>query len=488
MTLSKQNDPIGGIVKNASILSISLGITMVLSLFLRMYLPRLLGPEKIGVFFFAESISLIFFSFMPLGISVYISRKVPPDPDHAKDVLNSIIAVEIVAGVVIGLVMYIVLKLSGKPDETVNAAIIMGIFACFHIFHRDILKRMFIARNEVKLVSIINVITKVTLVLLAFVLLYIRANVYSIAISCMAAELLASLILLWSCYKRNLLKGKVSKSTITSILKIGLPFYIAIVFASIGSEVDMTMLGAMSTNTELGYFGAASKLIGVFLLFVPVLSSSLTPALSVAFSESIEKFGQLAQQALQFLLVLTFPLTMILILFVKEVALILYGEGFEYSHKIIGYLSPSLILTYINTMLGSGLSLSSSGRVLASIIFLGISLNVILNGIFIPFGLDFWGTGGAGLTVTLTTLFSEMMVAACIFYFYPAKIFSKKIAYTILIVELPAIIGIIYFDTIYEFELWQRIAIFALIPFYLFLSRVLTMKQLQFIYHKIRTK
>ena len=52
-------------------LSTSMGVTMVLSLMVKMYMPRALGPETLGIFYYSESLALIFFNFVHLGIAFY---------------------------------------------------------------------------------------------------------------------------------------------------------------------------------------------------------------------------------------------------------------------------------------------------------------------------------------------------------------------------------------------------------------------------------
>lgn len=461
---------------------------MVLSLLLRMYLPRLLGPEKIGQLFYAESISLIFFSFLPLGVSVYISRMIPPNPSHTKEILSSVLFMQFVYGLLIAGAMYTFLMFSGKDQATIQFTMTMGVFAGLHIINRETLKRTTIAIDEVKIVTIINIVTKLVLVGTAFLLLYFDESVESAIYALVLSEVFCFILLMTNFSRKKLVSLSIDFSVLRAILKVGLPFYAANVLAAVSTEIDMAMLGSLTSSEELGYFGAASKLVGIFLLFVPILSSSVTPALSVAFSKDKASFIHLTQQAIRFLLIITFPLSMAMTLFAGEFATILYGDGFEPSHKIIAYLSPVLLLTYLATLLSSALSISKTGKTLATVIFVGVLINVSLNSFTVSLGLAHWGVGGGGLAVTISTLISEVVGVCLLMRLFPGKLVNTKMMMLIVLLEVPAFLCLWFFDALRETPLVYRILGFGLTPLYLFTIGALKRSELVEMMKEIRRR
>ena len=65
------------LLKNMSMLTSSLGLGMVLGLILRVYIPRVLGIEAVGEYYYAASIASLITTFYGLGLSIIFSGLYP---------------------------------------------------------------------------------------------------------------------------------------------------------------------------------------------------------------------------------------------------------------------------------------------------------------------------------------------------------------------------------------------------------------------------
>ncbi|WP_141734448.1 flippase [Oligoflexus tunisiensis] len=468
------------IAKNVSLLSLSVGLTMVIGLALRMLLPRIMGPEKMGIFYFADSFTTAFFAFLPLGFTTYINRTVPSNHGHVRDIFDTIVLMELLMAALIGLAMFASLMIFKRDAgwETWGTVMIMGIYAATFNFQRNILHKIFIAIDKVRLVSIINVVVKIVLVAGCLVIFKFHPTILLVAIMHALSEIFGLFYMMREARRHQFFGEGFSRERLRELLKVSLPFYMAGVLTTFFTETDTNMLSFMSSDIEVGYFGSANKLIGVFLLLIPILQSSFTPALSQALHEGAGNFGKLYKQLMNLLLVFSLPLSVVLILFGDYISRLLYGDGFQASYKIVCFLTPVLTMMYINTFTGACLYLSSPGGQISRIFIIGLIINVALDMVAIPIGLKF-GPGGAGVAVTFCTFICEVYTFLAMTRIFPTQVLDLKLFKNMLVILAPCWLGMLFYEPMVALNFWERLAIAALAPFYALLTRLVTMAEIK---------
>lgn len=467
----------GRLARNVSIMGLSVGITMLISLALRMVLPRVFGPEKMGVFYFAESFSSLFFTFLPLGITTYINRTIPARPAHTREILNTILSLQASAALLIGFLLWTTLHWSGRDSQTTGVTLLMGAYAAIVVFQRSIFHTIFMAHEEVTLISRLNVAVKAILVFSCLLVLWIHPSLYLVAAMHLFAEFCGLAFLMWRSRQRGYFAGRPQIAQVKEVLRISLPFYLAGVLNGVYSEIDTTMLAHFANSKEVGYFGAAYKLIGVFLLLVPIMHNALTPALSRALAAADGSFQSLVQQILKFLLVASLPLSMGLIIFGDHIARLLYGESFGPSFKVLCYLSPVLTMMYLNTFMGICLNLTSSGKKMALVFVFGIILNIGLDYLLIPFGLARATEGGAALAVSFSTFLCELYTFVAMAFFFPGRVFQRSTLYGCFVIFLPCWVGMAFYEELIALPFGYRVLLALAVPLYALLTRVVTIAE-----------
>ncbi len=476
------------IARNVSVMGLSLALTMLLALALRMAMPRVLGPEKLGIFYFAESFANLFFTFLPLGLNTYIFRHIPARPAHASEVVPSMLFIQLLMALLLGLGLYIALHLGHHDAITRQTTLIMGFYAALMIFSKSVLHNIFLALDRVSLISKVNVIVKLILVGSCLLVLKLYPSVLLLAMMYALSELSGLSILLWFAQKKALFTQAPSVLKIKKILKTSLPFYMASVLNGVYAEIDTTMLSYLGNHSEVGYFGAAYKLIGVFLLFIPLMQSSLSPSLSRAHADADGSFEMLVGQILRFFLIICLPLSLGVLLFGDYIATLLYGAAFAPSFKVLAYLSPLLIMMYLNTFMATCLNLVSSGHKLALIFLSAISLNVLLDALFIPKGLAREGVGYAAQYVSFSSFICETFAFTAMVHIFPAKIWNRNLSYRCLAIFVPCALAIAVYDQILELDFLQRCLLSLLVPVYAFGLRLITWAECKGFWNLIRRK
>lgn len=475
-------------LKNFSILSVSVGISALLSLGLKMYIPRELGVENLGKFHFSEQLALLLFGFMPFGIGSYINKYIPPNPSHAKDILFSIYCFQILFSLLLFSIMFGVLTYMGKASDVIYASFFMGGWAFSEIFQNAIIKKIYIGMDKMKRVSIISLTQKLVLVIIGSLSLYIYGTLFHLAASFFLSSLLCFGYIFFDAVKLGILKINFDRKLTQKILKLSFPYFFGLVLISSFQTIDTIMLSILGGDIETGYYGAANRLIGVFLILIPAVSNAFVPSLSKDFIANKDRFVTTLQNILFGLLIWSLFLSFGLALFGDYAIDILYGKGFSYSYKVLGYLAPVLALTYINTVLGTAINISTNGKIMSIIMALALSLNVILNYFVIPYGLLEMGKGGGGVAVTFTTIVTELFIAICLVYFFPIKVWNKDVLYKSFIVLLSCSLLLVYYDFLQSIEIIHRLIIFLVIlPCYVLLTRLIKISEILELYGAVRS-
>ncbi len=459
--------------------AMSTGTTMVLSLALKLYLPRVLGPEKLGAFYFTESFSMLFFIFLSFGTQSYIARTVPPNNHHAKEIFSTLFVSQVLFSLLLEACLYVGLKILDSDQETTNAALVMGIQYAVMMLQTNLFKCMFISLERYKLVIRINILTKVVLVSSSLAVLHFKPEIIYLSVCFLIAELTGLTILLSIAYRENLLCKNLNFPLLKGILRLSMPFFITGIFGDIYNSIDSSMLTILTGPKEAGYYGAAFRLIGVCLVFVPIIDSAIMPTLSKSFKESIPEYTLLLRNIMDFLLLVSFPIALAIVLFGQEITLILFGPGFEKSYRIMVFLAPILLVIYLNVFLAVGLKLSTNGYKMALVLCFTTLINIIIKRFMIPFGASQWGEGGAGMAAAISTFGAEMLIFSLLLMITPHRSFDWRSAKNCLLSIAPVFIAAVFYESIAETPVYLKIIGFIIgTPLYALAIGLLSIKNI----------
>jgi O-antigen/teichoic acid export membrane protein len=119
-------------------------------------------------------------------------------------------------------------------------------------------------------------------------------------------------------------------------------------FVNLYFRIDMTILTKLRPAAEVGWYGAAHKIIEV-LMFVPaVLVAASFPGFSRLFVEDRERLGRAAHKLLRLLLLLALPLAVGASLLGTPLMTLLFGRAFAPSGPALGWLTVALVFIFLN--------------------------------------------------------------------------------------------------------------------------------------------
>lgn len=314
------------------------------------YTARTLGAESYGRVGFAISVVSYFSLVASLGIPSYAVRKCAQkrdDPNELAKTVKELLLVNSVSliityAVFIGAVLFIPRL---RADKT-----IMLISSTSIILHTFGVEWFYQSIEQYDYITMRNIITKTISVAFLFAFVKSPADIvpYSImtVIGTVGSNILnfirlPKLVNIRKKYRLNL------KQHIKPIFVLF--FYYAA--TTIYTNLDVVMLGFMTSNTVVGFYNASVRLKNVLVSVVTALGAVALPRASYYLSnKENEKFASLIRTSLNYVLMISLSLAVYSTFEARPIILLLAGSGYEGAISPMMWIMPSIIFIGIGSI------------------------------------------------------------------------------------------------------------------------------------------
>lgn len=379
------------------------------------YVSRVLTPSGTGKVSFATSIVSYFVLLSQLGIPTYgikVCASCRGNQEKISRVVQELVIISLVSSTVAFVFFYMLVQVVPELEQEKTLLMIIGTTILLNGIGMEWLYK---GIEDYKYITISSLVFKGIAVVAMFLFVKCK-NDYIIygGLSVFAAS--ASNIL-------NLINGRNYIFHKTKIpldfkrhFKAIFVFFAMACAATIYTHVDVTMLGFMKNDVDVGYYNAAIKMKQFLVGIITSLGAVLLPR-SVSYIEEgkYNKFVEISKSAIDYVLFISIPLTIYFIVFGKES--IFFLSGSEYFNSVIPMqiMMPTLIFISLSNIIGIQMlvPLGNEKQVLHSEL-IGTVVNVSLNTILIP--------QLASIGAAVGTLFAEF--AVLVFQYH---VISKKI-------------------------------------------------------------
>ena len=449
------------------------------------YVSRILLPEGTGKVNFATSFISYFTMFAQLGIPTYgirICAMVRDDRKKLTRTVHELLFINLVMCVISYLAFFIILFTVPKLHEDKLLYVIVSANILLTTIGMDWLYK---ALEQYTYITIRSLIFKVVALVAMFLLVHEQKDyvIYGgIAIFAGCASNIMNLI---NVHKYIDLKP-VGDYQIKRHLKAVGVFFAMSCATTIYLHLDTIMLKFMTTDADVGYYGAATKIKTILVSIVTSLGTVLLPRVSYYIKQNqMDSFRSVTKKALNFVFLISLPLTVYFILFAKEGIYFLSGK--EYTGAIVPMqiIMPTLILIGITNILGIQIlvPLGKEKYVLYSEIA-GAVTDLILNAILIPF---FQSSGAA-----IGTVAAEFAVLLVQFYALKDEVtpMFKAIKYYKIIIALVLGVAASFWVPFLNFNSFVTLVISAVIFFAVYGVALLIMKEqlVNDIFNQVKSK
>ncbi|QTE67050.1 oligosaccharide flippase family protein [Clostridiales bacterium] len=349
------------------------------------YVSRVLLPTGTGRVNFATSVISYFLMFAQMGIPSYGIRACAKIRDN-KEKLTRTAHELLILNLIMSLAAYILLAIAliviPKFREERTLLIVISLTIGLNAIGMEWLYK---ALEQYAYITVRSVIFKFIALVAMFLLVHAESDyiIYG-AITILAASA-SNVLNLINAHKFIGFKP-VGDYDLRKHLKPILVFFAMACATTIYTNLDNVMLGFMTTDADVGYYGAAVKIKVILVSIVTSLGGVLLPRASYYVEHgNMEEFKRITSKAMSFVFLFATPLTIYFIMFAHNGVLLLSGEAFEGAIIPMQVIMPTLLLVGITNIMGIQI-LVPTGRekvVLHSEIA-GAIVDIVINAALIP--------------------------------------------------------------------------------------------------------
>jgi O-antigen/teichoic acid export membrane protein len=321
-------EKISSIARNTSYFTLALVLQKIISLaYFTMY-ARELGPNDLGQYYFAISVTSIFAIFIDFGLSNILTREIAKHPEKSSDLLGNILTVKLVLAAITFVFLILWTRFWGYGEITRDlifiSAIAMVLDNITSIFYA-------IARgfHNLKFESIASVIFQLIVLIISVIIINLDLDIRWLMFSLVSASLFNLMYSAIIVYKRFKLRGHFTwdRVLIRQILWLALPFALYGIFQRFYTFFDSILLFKFAGDRAVGLYQIPFKII-VAIQFLPMaFTASLYPAMSAYWQHNRQQLSITFERAITYSLILGLPIMIGTIALADQIVL-LFKEGY----------------------------------------------------------------------------------------------------------------------------------------------------------------
>lgn len=349
------------------------------------YVTRVLGPAGTGNVAAAGSVIIYFTMFAMLGVPTYGIRacaKVRENKDELSRTVQELLLINIImmifSYIVFGICLFTVKEF--QQDRLLlfvtSGAIILNVLGASWLYS---------ALEQYTYITISAMVFKAVSIVLMFAFVHTKEDyvIYGgITIFASAGSYVLNFIRLRQFVSLRPMRNYNFCRHIKPILM----FCALTAATTVYTNLDIIMLKFMTTNTDAGYYDAAVKVKNILISLVTSLGVVLLPRLSFYIETGrMMEFRRMIAKAVNFVLLLSLPLTVYFIFYAKESILLLSGSKYIGATLPMCIIMPTIIMVGLSNVFGIQILVPTNRehKVVISVI-IGAAVNLILNVICIP--------------------------------------------------------------------------------------------------------
>lgn len=354
-------------------------------LFIGIWLAKYLGPERLGLLSYSQSVVALFIPFATLGIHAILSKELIKKNTSPEELIANAIAIIIAGEILAYFLLKIFLVISNVKNPELNIIEVIGltifgqIAIVFEVYFQSELKSKNIATTSLisltisSIIKIILILFKAPLILFAF----------SYVIDGLVILLCYSFFL-----KRNndikLGKMRISFKNIKNLLKESWPLLLGSLLTSIYWKIDQVMLKMFLGDYEVGQYSVAARLSEA-LYFLPVaIVLALNPAIVNAKEHNSSEYKKRMRNLYSLMIYISVPMSVITYLASDLIIMVLFGKEYYASSKVLQIHIWASVFVFVGVASGRWLVTEGIQIYLTLNQGLGALSNILLNLILIP--------------------------------------------------------------------------------------------------------
>jgi len=327
--------------KNTSWLFAEKILRMIVGLFVGVWVARYLGPDKFGLFSYAQSFVGLFAAIATLGLDGIVVRELVKHPDRESGLLGTAFYLKIIGAIATLMILYIAIHFTSNDHFTNVLIFIIASTTIFQSF--NVVDMYFQSKVMSKYVVYANIISLFMSSLVKIALILMDAPLIAFAwVVVFDSFVLASGFVYFFLGKSNFnFKSFIfKKETAISLLKYSWPLLLTMIIVMAYLNINKILIKYyLDDLTLVGYYSVAMR-ITTLIDFIPIIIiNSIFPFL---IESSLNKKIHLnnLQIISNYFTLISVVYAIILIAFSDKIVTLLYGKEYHEAATLFKYMVP----------------------------------------------------------------------------------------------------------------------------------------------------
>ena len=266
--------------KNTSWLFFEKILRMFVGLFVGIWVARYLGPERFGLFSYAQSFVGLFTAIATLGLDSIVVRELVKNESKSNELIGTAFYLKLMGAILTLLVLAIATYFTSNDRYTNLLVFIIASATIFQSF--NVIDMYFQSKVLSKYIVFSNIISLFASSIVKIILILIDAPLVAFAWAILFDSIVLALGFIYFFLKYSTLmvrKIYFSKLIAVDLLKNSYPIILSSAVIAIYLKIDQVMIKSMLGEIAVGQYTAATKLSESFYFIPLVISYSFFPAI-----------------------------------------------------------------------------------------------------------------------------------------------------------------------------------------------------------------
>lgn len=391
-------------------------ISTALPLITSPYLSRVLGASKLGVFSFTQSIVGYFLLLSALGTVNYGTRTIA-SCKHDKELLSKnffeIFIFQCLTSIVsLGLYSLYILFIC---KDNLIIAICQGVLLFGSLLD---INWLFFGIENFKVTVTRNIIIRISTVVLILLLVKSPNDLWVYTLLMSAGTFFSNAVLFYfvpRVVKLSAVKN-VSIKGIIKHIKPNLVLFIPLLAMSVFHIMDKTMLGALSTYEQTGFYYNADKVINIPIGIITGIGTVMLPrATTMIENGKVKESDDLFNFTVEMIIAVSSAMAFGIAAISREFTPFFFGDGYDSCIILIIVLAPVLIIKAMSqTSRMQYLIPHRKEKIFIQSVFIGATVNMLVNAFLIPWIGALGAVVGTLMAELVTCLWQYCMMKKCL--------------------------------------------------------------------------
>ena len=318
---------------------------------------RTFGPNDLGLLNYITSIVTYFVLMVNFSFNFTGVRRVSRDRDSLSNVFSIIFSIQCVLFSLALLFFLLTIFVFRSFNDNIYLSLVCFSSCLTALFSQN---WIFQALHDFKVVAVLSLLSRLLSSLLIVIFIGKGSSLIDYVYIVNAFPLLASVYTFLLSIKRYRINFKIpSLTSCFSYVKEDAYLFFSSVITNLYTTTGVVILGAFTTNYQVGIYTAAQKIIDLVknVVMMP-LNQVLFPILSKKFGEGDDVGIHAVKKLMPLFVIISFVMTLALLLFAKLIILVLFGHEFSDSVTVLYILSVGLFSVFYGIVVGGQVMLN----------------------------------------------------------------------------------------------------------------------------------